>query len=165
MNRRLSVGALAVAMLMSGLLVGVSYGSDGVITEPQVIELNTGHCGEAGARCRFYPLRTEGRADGQILTVNGPMFDVDRDPVGRFRETCTFVGWTTNICTQVFSIDAGPHTERGSVVTTGILGAWIEGVNGEFAVTGGTGAYANVRGQATKVYDGTDFIFTLHLTP
>ncbi len=25
--------------------------------------------------------------------------------------------------------------------------------------------FVNVRGHATKVYDGTDFIFTLHLIP
>ena len=44
-------------------------------------------------------------------------------------------------------------------------GEWVQGLNGTFAVTGGTGAYVNVRGHAAKVYDGTDFIFTLHLIP
>lgn len=165
MQRRLGIGALSAALLLSGLWVGVSHGGNGGIAEPQAIELNTGHCGGPNTRCRFYGLRTGGTVDGQILTVNGPSIDVDGTVVGRLRETCTYVGWDTNVCTQVFSLKAGPRTERGSIVTTGVLGEWVEGLNGRFAVTGGTGAYVNVRGHAEKVYDGKDFVFTLHLIP
>jgi hypothetical protein len=165
MRRNISISVLTAAMMLSGLLVGIAYGNSDGITEPRTIELNTGHCGGPAARCRFYGLKTKGRVDGQILTVNGPMLDVDDSPIGRFRETCTYEGWNANICTQVFSIKAGAHTDPGTVVTTGILGEWIKGLNGDFAITGGTGAYANARGHATKVYDGTDFIFTLYLTP
>jgi hypothetical protein len=165
MQRKFGVAALSGALLLSGLWVGVSYGGNGGIAEPKLIELNAGHCGGPQTRCRFYGLRTEGKVDGQILTVQGPSTDVDGTAVGRFRETCTYVGGTSNVCTQVFTLKPGPHTERGSIVTTGVLGEWVEGLNGTFAVTGGTGAYVNVRGHAEKVYDGRDFIFTLHLIP
>ena len=54
------------------------------------------------------------------LVVNGPITDVEGTIVGRLRETCTYVGWTGNICTQVFTLKPGPFTEgrRGTVVTT-----------------------------------------------
>ncbi|HEY6566566.1 MAG TPA: hypothetical protein VI341_03525 [Actinomycetota bacterium] len=165
MYKTLSIGTLVAVLLSSGLWLGVSLGGQGGISEPEAIEVNTGHCGGPGVRCRFYGLRAEGRVDGQIITVNGPSKDVDGDIVGRLRETCTYEGGNTNICTQVFTMRSGPNIDRGSIVTTGVLGEWVEGLNGTFAVTGGTGAYVNVRGYATKVYDGRDFIFTLHLIP
>lgn len=163
--KKTAMATLIAALLTSGLLVGVSHGGAAGIAEPQVIELNTGSCDEPRARCRFYGLRAAGKLDGQILTVNGPITDVEGTIVGRLRETCTYVGWTGNICTQVFTLKPGPFTEGGTVVSTGVLGEWVKGLNGTFAVTGGTGAYVNARGHAAKVYDGTDFIFTLHLIP
>ncbi len=118
--------ALSAALLLSGLWVGVSYGGNGGIVEPQVIELNTGHCGEPHTRCRFYGLRTRERSTARSSPCKdrAPMSTV---AVGRFRETCTYVGGTSNVCTQVFTLKPGPHTERGSIVTTGVLGEWVEG--------------------------------------
>jgi hypothetical protein len=162
---RASTFSLALATAAAIAVPAVAWSAHRAIAEPQVIELNTGHCGGAGARCRFYPVRSEGKADGQIITVNGPVLDTGGTVVGRLRETCIYVGWSRSQCTQVFSLKGSDSIGRGSIVTTGILGAWIEGLNGIFAVTGGTGVYTNVRGQALKVWDGTDFIFTLHLTP
>ena len=97
--------------------------------------------------------------------MNGPILDIAGDRAGHFRETCTYVGRTRNMCTQVYTLLAGSHTDRGTIITTGILREWVKGVNGRFAITAGTGAYAGRYGQATKVWDGEDFIFTLHLMP
>ena len=151
-------GALAVAYFGGSASSGETTSSD-----HQRIVLNAGHCGGQHVRCRFFPLRIEGKIRGQIVTVNGPVRDASGDVVGRMREHCIYQGGDTHVCTQVFTLRPGPTTERGNVVTTGVLGEWVEGLNGRFAVTGGTGAYAQSRGEATKVYDGSDFIFTLSL--
>jgi len=67
------------------------------------------------------------------------------------------------VCTYVLALQAGTHTERGSVVTTGIYAS--PGDTDEFAVTRGAGAYENVRGFAT-LQEGPGWDdYTLHLIP
>ena len=168
MKRWGRAGMLVVALVTSGVLVGVSRAGGAAVTEPITIELNTGHCDEAErSRCRVYPMTASDRdrSDGQTVTVNAPVLDVDGTAVGRMREVCTYLGGVTHSCTQVFSLKDGPHTDAGTIVTIGVIGEWVEGVNGELAVTGGTEAYENAGGAAIKVWDGHDFIFTLHLIP
>lgn len=170
MRHRHRLGILFAMLLVPGMLAGAYIGGgnasgETAFTEKQRIVLNTGHCDGPHVRCRVYPLRIDGKADGQIVTVNGPIKDAGGDVMGRMREHCIYEGGVTHVCTQVFKLRSGPTTDRGSVVTTGVLGEWVEGLNGRFAVTGGTGAYAQAQGQATKVYDGRDFIFTLTLIP
>ena len=63
----------------------------------------------------------------------------------------------------MLGLKAGPYTERGTVVTTGIYGGPAD--PDVFAVTGGTGAYANVRGYATQEDGPGRDPFILHLTP
>jgi len=165
MMRRLSVGLIAAAMLMSGALVGVSYGGGGGITEPQTIELSVDVCGD---RCRFYPLRdSDGRQTGQVTLTKNPLVDADGNRAGTVNVSCTVSdgpgGPTDWVCTYIHTLKAGPYTEQGTVVTHGIY----TGNDGDvFAVTGGTGAYENVRGYATMNYGQTpELNYTLTLIP
>ena len=160
MMRKLSVGVLAAALLMSGALVGVSYGGPGGITEPEVIELDYGPC---SVRCRFYPLRElDGRRDGQVTLAKDPLFDADGNRVGNVNASCTVAAPTDFVCTYIHTFKASPYTEQGTVTTAGIF-------TGEdvdlFAVTGGTGAYVNVRGFAALEYGPGELNYTLNLIP
>ena len=165
MARKLSVGSIAVAMLISGGLVGVSYGQGGGITEPQVIELSLDLCGDS---CRIFELQdpVHGRDGNALITLaKDPLFDVDGNQVGFQSEHCTTseghrVG-TPWICTHVLKLKAGPHTEPGSVVTTGIYTFDTS----TFAVVGNTKAYENVRGSARMVVVEGREVLTLNLIP
>jgi hypothetical protein len=162
MTKKLSVGVLVAALLISGTLVGVSFGGGGGITQPEVIELSY-----RGNKVHFYFLREDdGRQTGQVTLIKRRLLDADGNSVGHMNISCT-VAWgplTNWVCDSVLTLKAGPHTERGTVVTTGIYASPEDGTNADvFAVTGGTGAYENVRGHATQ-REGSDS-FTLNLIP
>ena len=164
MTRKLSVGVIAAALLMSGTLVGVSFGGGDGITQPEELKLEF-DVFHKPAVFRFYDLREhDGRGSSQILLGKWPLFDVDGNKVGHMNETCLGPshgpeGATSEICTFVHKLKAGPNTKRGTVVTTGyqLFGPGTR----NWAVTGGTGAYVNVRGHATRTEDA----YTLHLIP
>ena len=165
MMRKLSVGVIATALLMSGGLIGVSFAGAGGISEPMVIELSLDLCGDS---CRIFELQdpVEGRRGNALITLADDMLlDVDGNRVGRQSEQCTTSGGrgrgTPWLCTYVVTLTAGPHTDAGTVVSTGIY----EFDASTFAVVGGTGAYENVRGYATmEVVEGHE-ILTLNLIP
>ena len=164
MMRKLSVGLTTAALLVSGAMVGVSYGGAGGISEPEVIELSLDLCSN---RCRGFELQAPifGRGTAWIVASDDLLFDVDGTRVGRQSFQCTVPGpW---VCTYVITLKAGPHTEPGTVVTTGIYR--FSDPPEELAVTGGTGAYENVRGYATMELVGTGAdrheLLTLNLIP
>ncbi len=163
MTRKLIVGALAAVLLTSGALVGVSFGGGGGINQPEVIELSVDICGNKG-QCRFYPLRElGGHRTGQVSLSKNPLFDVNGDKVGRLNASCTVATGVNWVCTYVLTLKTGQHTERGTVVTTGI---YASPANPDvFAVTGGTEAYENVRGFATFEDGPGRDPFILQLTP
>lgn len=170
MVRKLSVGLIAVVLLISGGLVGVSFAGGGGITEPQSIELSLDVCGPS---CRGFELRDPifgRRGTAWVVVSEDALFDVDGTKVGHQSGQCTVSygrneGGTPWVCTYVVTLRAGPHTELGTVVTTGIYD--FDGST--FAVAGGTGAYENVRGNATleAVGEGADRheLLTLNLIP
>ncbi len=82
MTRRLSVAALAAALLMSGALVGVSFGGGGGITQPEVIELSLTICGRPN--CTGWELRHAawGQGTGLLTVARDPLFDVDAPGIG-----------------------------------------------------------------------------------
>jgi hypothetical protein len=164
MTKTIGIGVLAFALLLSGALVGISYGGDGGITEPEVIELRWQVCFGEG-ECRFYALTEfSGKQTGQITLAKNPLYDADGNRVGHINETCTTSATrddrrlTPWLCTWVNTFKPGPYTERGTIVT---VGNWDS--DRPYAITGGTGAYANVRGYATL--HGGEMNYTLHLTP
>jgi hypothetical protein len=165
MTRKLSVGVLAASLLLSGALVGVSFGGGGGISQPEVIELSLDLCGDS---CRGFELRDVAfgrRGTAWITMSSDQLFDVDDNRVGRQSYDCTSSEGrgegTPWVCTFVLSLKDGAYTDRGTVTTTGIYRFDIS----RFAVTGGTGAYENVRGYATMEDVGKREVLTLNLTP
>jgi hypothetical protein len=173
MMRKLAVAVIATALLLSGGLVGVSFGGTGGITEPTVIELSLNLCGNS---CRGFELREVvfGRpGNAWIVVSKDPLFDVEGTKVGQQSEQCTVSsgendrGGTPWVCTYIVTLKAGPSTEPGTVVLTGIYR--FSDPPEELAVTGGTGTYENVRGYATMELVGTGAdrheVLTLNLIP
>jgi dirigent-like protein len=165
MMRKLTVGLIATAFLLSGALVGVSFAGGGGIEQPEVIELSFDLC---GTKCRGYELRDPvfGHGKGLITLSKDPISDGDGNTVGHQNQSCVVSGsggkGTDWVCTYVITLTDGPHTESGTIVTTGLYR--FDGPTA-FAVTGGTGAYANVRGYATLDSTGDQVMLTLNLTP
>ena len=157
MSRKLSVAVLAAALLLSGAFVGVSFGGGGGITEPEEIELRFEVCG-GEVPCRFYEIRTEEGRHGLLMTSRGPLFDVEGNRAGTMRVSC-LDDWA---CTNVITLKEGPSTQKGTLVATGVY-TFADVIR--YAITGGTGPYMNVRGQATLSADGASNILTLSLIP
>ncbi len=166
MNRKIAIGALVGALLMSSSLIGVSYGgSNASITEPTVIELNWDTEGK-DSRVRYYLLGEYEGITGQITMKKLPLFDQDGNRVGMQHISCTAAGpnW---VCTLVSKIADGPYTDKGTVVGIAAKPLNIanvdEGVN--VVITGGTGAYENVGGHAVEVGGTGETTYTLFLLP
>lgn len=152
MSRKAVIGILAGAMLLSGMLVGVAFGGGGGITQPEVIELKV-----SGSDVGFFPIKNKEGKRAIIAVTKESLDDADGNAVGTHRWNCA--GW---VCNDVIRLKAGPHTDRGTVTVAGNF----RGFNGEsWAVTGGTGAYVNVRGYMTLTHHGGDLLQTLYLIP
>jgi allene oxide cyclase len=102
---------------------------------------------------------TAGDAAGNILTFANDVFDAaDARKVGSDQGSCvrTVVGQAWE-CTWTTFLPAGQITVEGPFYDAG---------DSVVAVTGGTGAYRNVRGQMELRYhnpEGTEFDFVFHL--
>ncbi len=154
MSKRIGIGLLATALLATGAWVGVAYGGSGGITQPVVIELTHSMCGEDG-RCAYYllrPLQGTGSGDGQAIQARLPSYDVDGNRAGTTHGWLSSAPGTGSLYSGVETLREGPHTSRGSITLSGFVpndGCFFGGSVCTFAVTGGTGAYKNVRGHAT----------------
>lgn len=155
-------GVLAVALLVSGLLVRVSHAGGGGITGPTVIELTTPGCRHIDD-CHIYRLRDDqGARTGTLRRSRDPLYDLDGNPAGTSFGQCFGAKRTGTICMLVLNLTPGPHTELGAITTAGIR---HESFPNTLAVTGGTGAYQNVRGELIATTDARGFVFTLNLIP
>jgi hypothetical protein len=161
--KKLSIAVVAASLLFSGAFVGVSAGGGPGLTEPEVLELEVNFC-FGGGPCRFYALTEfSGKQTGQVTLAKNPVWDLDGNVVGHVNEACFTSanqkdGDITNwLCTWVHTFKDTPATDRGTIVTTGL---WDS--DRPYAVTGGTGAYANVRGY---VVPGKKGAYTFHLIP
>ena len=162
-GRNGAVAVLTAALLVSGLFVGVSYGGGGGFTEPQVIELTTVGCStkdsNPATECSVYRLKdTEGQRSGSVVRFKVPVWDVDGTQVGHGFLECVESNGAKSLCTNVLSLKDGPYTDLGTIVSTGT------GLPPR-AITGGSGAYLNVRGEITGATVGNDFVLTLNLIP
>lgn len=166
MGRKLLIGGLVSTALLVGTLVGVSYGGGGGITEPRVIELTHSSCGK-DAHCWFYQLKA-GPGFGQLVQGRIPSYDVDGNLVGTSHAWVTTASGTGSIATVIERLKDGANTDRGSVTLTGFVqrnGCYFGDEVCTFAVTGGSGAYVNVRGYATVESDPEGIRTTLYLIP
>ena len=145
MTKKLSIGVIAVALLLSGAMVSVSFGGDrAAITQPEVVKLKF-----EDRQIEFLPLvDSEGKWGGQVTLIKRSLFDLDGNLVGIKRVECTAMAGPGWICTIVSSIKDGPNTDKGTVVATGVYNG--QRPSSTFAVIGGTGAYENVGGYASR---------------
>lgn len=173
MNRKLAVGGLTGALLLSGLLVGVSHGGSQGDTGT-VIELNWSTRAE-DTLIEFFVLDpSAGRCEDsdpiclQITLKDMPIFDQDGTQVGRQHIQCTWGGhldpaksiaW---FCSYVTKLRNGPYTDHGQ-----LTGVGVKRPNGDVlvSITGGTGAYENAGGYIVQTGDTRDVTFSIHLTP
>jgi hypothetical protein len=156
MTRKVTVGILAAALLLSGGMVGISFGQADRIAEPEVIELTLDVCSSS---CQLFGLGDPifGHGEGVVALSRDPLFDADGTEIGVQRNHC--VNW---LCTYVVTLRDGQYTDRGKIVTTGI---YRFSDPSTLAVTGGTGAYEGVGGYATLIDTDDPAVLTLHLTP
>ena len=159
---RTSVIALAATVLSIVSIASLAAASDGekAIVDPTSIELHLSGCatddGDPATGCHVYRLRDEaGRRSGTVAKFREPIEDADGNVVGQQFAECIASDGAGEICTLIEVLRDGPYTDPGTVVLTGRS-------NGRLAVTGGTGAYANARGDATL--EG-GFVLTLELLP
>lgn len=145
-RNKIGIGAVVGVLLLSGVLAGVSYGDAARVTDPQVIELVSGDILKEASQ-------------GMLTQLRESALDTEGARVGTIRWNCADgADWH---CTLVYGL-RGSESERGSVVATGIF----RGFSGEsLAVTGGTGAFASVRGVVVLTVVDGGFVHTLDLTP
>jgi len=172
-NRKLAVGALTGALLMSGLLVGVSHGGSEGDTGT-VIELNWNTRGEGSLIEYFASDPSAGRCEDsdpiclQVTLKEMPIFDQDGTQVGRQHIQCTVGGhlkpaysidW---FCSYVTQLRNGPYTDHGQ-----LTGVGVKRPNGDVlvSITGGTGAYEDAGGYIVQTDDTGKVTFSIHLTP
>jgi hypothetical protein len=166
-NRKLAVGALTGALLLSGLLVGVSYGGPDE-DAGSVIELNWNTRAE-GSVVEYFLFDPSGGVCqdsdpicAQITLKDMPIFDQDGTQVGRQHIQCTVADTVAWFCSYVTKLKDGPYTDHGQVT-----GMAVKQPDGDVVVsiTGGTGAYENAGGYAFQDDNNGRVRFTLHLTP
>jgi hypothetical protein len=162
-RRKGAIGVLVSALLLSGFFLGVSRAGGGGITEPQVLELVTGGCStedhDPSTDCRVFDMRdNEGGSTGELARLSAVLKDTDGNRVGRYFADCFAVRESGQICTVVMTIKPGPFTQRGTIaaIGTGLPPS---------AITGGSGAYLNVRGDITGKSQPDGFHLFLNLIP
>jgi hypothetical protein len=168
-NKKLAVGMLAGALLMSSLLVGVSHGGSGgnsgtVIElwwdtdrddswiEYLLVDPNGGRCENLASD----PVCV------QITLKDMPIFDQDDTQVGRQHIQCTVADTVSWFCSYVTQLTDGPYTDDGQ-----LTGVGIKRPNGDLliSITGGTGAYEDAGGYIFQSGDTGNVTFTIHLAP
>jgi hypothetical protein len=169
---KIVLGVLVGALLVSGLLVGVSYGDDQVrvasTSDPTVLELWWNTLG-ARSEVRYFLIAEDGGRCGdddpvclQITEKDMPLFDVDGNEVGRQLISCSVTDVTGWNCTYITKIKDGPNTDTGQVVA---IGTKRPSDVHTIVVTGGSGAYENAGGHARQVGQEGKVTYTLYLTP
>jgi hypothetical protein len=138
----MAIGAIS-AMVVG--LAGVVSAQEEAASRPATLELvSAGVIGEKDL-------------GGVTLLKEGLRNDADED-VGTAVWQCSSAEAVAWVCTVYLELDPGTGTAAGSIVAEGRF----EGFNGEsFAITGGTGAYADARGDATLSADPDHFRWQL----
>ena len=168
MDRKIAIGALVGALLMSGLHVGVSYGGSADTTEPTVLKLHW-KTGDEDSFIEFFafdpdsgPCEDSDPVCGQITLKDMPLYDQDDNEVGRQHISCTVSDTTEWFCSLISELEDGPYTDRGQVTAIGVK---KPNGNSHVIITGGTGAYGNVGGHGWKDGDIGRVNYTLTLVP
>ena len=159
-KKRTIVITFAIVLAIGAIAPLAAWSAGGGIVDPATIELHLSGCatddGDPTTGCHVYALRDEtGNRSGSIAKFREPIEDADGNTVGKQFAECVSSKGAGEVCTLIEVLHDGPYTDPGTIVLTGLS-------NGTLAVTGGSGAYANVRGDATL--EG-GFVLTLELQP
>jgi hypothetical protein len=139
------MGALAAALLVSGLLAGAASGRSAAMSTS--IEVFSGDI-----------LKQE--AKGLVSQVREEAVNAGGTRIGTVRWNCA-IG-TDYHCTVVYDFKAIAPGGKGTVVATGVFA----GFTGEtLAVAGGTEAYEGASGSVTYSISGGEFAHTMNLLP
>ena len=157
-TRTLIAAGLTTALVVAGALALPALGQSGGSDQAVEIALYDADPPLAGGDAHATLDADAGKVSVNQLVES--LSDADGNAVGQTFWDCTNaepVGW---FCTLILDLDAGPYTEDGTIVIQGLF----DGFNGEtLAVTGGTGAYANARGDATLALEGDRLVRIVHL--
>lgn len=160
------IGALVAGLLLFGSAVGISFGGTDRIDGPMVFDLESRGLKDP-AVFNQYVLRnnTQGGGRGFVGTLSIPYAEeAGGDAVARDRASCTDTPDVGVLCSHVWTFEASGSIERGTVTLSGIFRSLENDTVNRYAVTGGTGAYQNVRGYVTERI-GRTWLVTFHLTP
>ena len=149
MGKRLSIAALVGALLVSGLLVGVSQGRG--VDSPR----------RGGATIQLFTTGDvlDEASKGFVHQVRDAALDDGGTRVGTIRWTCNSA--IHQLCTVVYSVSDAGGLGKGTIVATGLF----RGFNGEsLAVSGGTGDFVGARGEVTLSVIDARFASTIELT-
>jgi hypothetical protein len=156
MRSRVSTIAIAAALLavLGGL--AIAQAATG-ITEPETLVLFA-----HGGKAAHVDVGDKGYSSGDVFMFSIPLNDeTDTTRVGVIHYECTVQpgnGW--ELCSAALDI-----TDRGMLVSTGSI-HFTDATTYPMPVTGGTGDFANVRGDATiEVVDNDTYKYTFSLLP
>jgi hypothetical protein len=154
---RLKLVAVAGLVCLLGVIGGTmvaNAGSD--ITSPETFTLVG-----TTVKDRFADVGKPGPSPGDVVVFVDQLKDEAGADVGKARIQCTFHVGPWAICTAVFRI-----TDRGDIVAAGLAPfGKLNPPPFDVAVTGGTGDFANVRGEIHVEVTKTGERDTLELIP
>ena len=147
------------AVLAVGAAVAVVFGAIAASAGSRIAGPRTIHVIEHGTSDRIIDTGAPGDTSGDLLTFHNAVFDATDDhAVGHDQGQCTRMApkhgtwecmWTTFLAGGQITVE-GPFNDTKDTV---------------LAVTGGTGNFANVRGEMNLKYLGdTNYDFIFHLT-
>jgi hypothetical protein len=137
MHRKLaSIAVLAGVLGVIGGTVAASAGSD--ITAPETIT-TVG----TTVKDKFVDVGKQGPSVGDTFATTVDIKSQAGVDLGTERTQCTLGAGQWAICTGAFDI-----TGRGEIVGTGMVNVGTENPDFDVPITGGTGDFANVRGEA-----------------
>jgi hypothetical protein len=150
MGKKLIIAVLTGALLVSGLLVGVSQGRGA-----------GSHAGADRAPTTLVLVSGDTLAEankGFVHQIREAALDAGGTRVGTIRWNCDQGSdWH---CTIVYGVKDAGGLGQGTIVATGIF----RGFNGEsFAVTGGTGDFASAGGSVTLTVEADAYTHTIEL--
>lgn len=156
MDDRTRGAAIGVTALLAVALIGGVAGAQGSDATPRVIELvSSGNISEAATAST-----PEGGVGSTLLKER--LLDADGQEVGTAVWHCTSAEEVAWVCEAYLDLGPGAYTADGAIVAQGLF----EGFSGEsLAVIGGTGAYADARGEATLAVVDDAFTWHLELMP
>ena len=148
------IGVVVVATLLGGAVAAGALSKDKPISGPTTLTFGLKNTGSY-----FNDVNPSGPSMGDQLTSHNLLMKGGKS-VGHLGAACTDTG-SQLVCTAVLWAQGGQIALTGQLLLSVLNG----GGNANLAVTGGTGAFRHVHGQATIENIGASSKLVLSLTP